>query len=414
MSNHNDLERALEPASQKKSPVKYLVLIVIAVLIIAVGYWLAKQFLLKGEVEIPLPKEMAQAVSENLRLEDGKLGPVRITPNEPAQPSGPAALPQAPAGQWQGSGAAPGLEAERPSASGIIAEPGRDAVVLAPPQEAGEPRRKIYSGADAVVTMGFVNDLAEYLAANFWPQSTHADARDADISSAGLSSAGQRYGLELTGFASTRAEAQRDYLRDRALVLNYVYTPSMVEALTRLYADRFADALAEAGFRQVRGGAPMTQEQVAGMLRFYARYARSAGAALAAYNAEENAPRLVQRYTDARETVFAANMRFHDAQYNLDNAREAKKSGELRAAQQEMRTAEQEFRKAMLEQERAREGVLAFMGKGASRRLDDHELLYIAAWAARRGPNAGAAHLAASASAEYLAGVLDEKALALE
>ena len=411
MSNH-DLEKALEPEPQKKSPAKYLFLGLIALLIIAGGYWLIQQFLLKGEVEIPLPQEVAKAVNENLRLDDGKIGPVRITPSIPVDPSRPGTGQVQPGGRL--SGQSLGQSAERPSASGIIVEPGKSAVDLVQAEAPGEPRRKIYSGSDAVVTLSFANDLAEYLAANYWPKGTHLAAQHADASSAGLSSAGQRYGIELIGFSSTRPGAQRDYLRDRALVLNYAYMPAMVEALTRLYADRFADALAEAGFRQLRGGGAMNQEQVAGMLHFYARYARAAGGALAAYNATADAPKTVQRYTDAQESAYLSNMRLHEAKYRVDNARETQNARELREAQQELKAAEQEYRKAMLEQERAKEAVLAFMGKGVSRRLDDQELLYIAAWAARRGPSAAMAHQAASASADYLAQVLDEKASELE
>lgn len=405
MSNH-DLEKALEPAPQKKSPaVKYLVFGVAALLIIAGGYWLIQQFLVKGEVEIPLPKEVAKTINENLRLEDGKLGPVRITPDEkPAAPQRQAA----------------GRTEQRPAAAGLLVEPGKSATELAPdePGAPGEPRRKNYSGSDAVVTLNFSNDLALYLADNFWPQGTHLAASGGPTSSASLGAAGQRYGIELIGFASTRPEGQRDYLRDRSLVLNYVYTPSMIGALTRLYADRFADRLVEAGLGQVRrhGGreAHLTEREVAGMLHFYADYARSAGAALLAYNAQQGAAQVVQRYAAARDATFQADGRFHEARYRVEEARAQQNQRELREAQQAMKTAEQEYRKSMLEQERAREGVLAFMRKGVSRRLDDQELLYIAGWAARRGEGAAPAHQAAASAADYLGRVLDEKAKELE
>ena len=407
----NDLEKALEPQQQKKNPVKYIILAVFALIIIAGGFWLSRQFLEKGEVEIPLPREVAQAVSENLRLDDGKLGPVRITPSESGSGASSARPGQGAAQQGQQGQAG---QSERPSASGLIVGQGRSATDLVEIEAPGETRQKIYSGSDAVVTINFASDLAEYLAENYWPKGTHIAAKNSATSSASLGGAGQRYGIELTGFASTRPEGQRDYLRDRALVLNYAYMPAMVEALTRLYADRFVDDLAAAGLKQIRGGAPMSEAEVAEMLRFYARYARSLNAALGAYLGAEDAAQVVHGFTLAQDNTFQANVRFHEAQYRVENAREEQKARELRDAQQDMKSAEQEYRKAMLEQERAKEAVLAFMGRGASRRLDDQELLYIAAWAARRGEGASGTHQAAASSADFLAQVLEEKAAELE
>lgn len=413
-----DLEESPQRPARKKSPAVIIIFTLIAVLIIAGGVWLIREFLLKGEVEIPLPREVAQAVNESLRLEDVRLGPLRITPGESApdrsrtgraerddpSASGPAALDPARTVPRPGSGLD---DPERPSASGILVEPGGSAVDLAPPQAPGEARLKIYEGSDAVVTLAFVNDLANYLAENYWPQGTHLAASNSAVSSASLGAAGQRYGVDLIGLRPGRAEDRRDYLRDRSLVLNYAYAPAMLEALTRLYADRFADALAEAGFRQVRGGAPMNQAEVAGMLRFYARYARAVSAALSAYTGTPDAAEGVRDYAAARDAAFSANGNLLEAQYRAENVRDLKNERELRAA-------EQEYRQAMLEQERAKEAVLAFMGRGESRRLQDQELLYIAGWAARRGPGAVRANQAAASAADYIAQVLDDKAAELE
>lgn len=419
----NDLEKTAESEQKKTSIFSYLLLVIIAILLIAGAYWLTKQFLIKGEVEIPLPKEVAQVVNEGLRLDDGKIGPVRITPSEAEEAAAGAQQSAATAGQAGGAlGQTPGVaandgtEEERPSASGIIVEQGKSAVDMVPEAEAPDPgstRKKVYEGSDAVVTTTFASDLAAYLAANYWPRGTHLAAEHSEVSSASIGAAGQRYGIELIGFASSRS-GQRDYLRDRALVLNYAYMPTMVEALTRLYADRFVDELADHGFEQERNGKYMSREQVRDMLRYYARYARAVGAALTAYRTTPGADEVVVRYNEAQERIFLSDMRFQEANYRVESAREMRDADELRSAQQEMKSAEQEYRKTMLEQEQAKENVLAFMGKGDARLLDDIELLYIAGWAARRGANAAPAHQAASNSAEYLAVVLDEKAAELE
>lgn len=413
MTEH-DLEKALEPVPPKKNKLKYVLIGLAALLLIAVGYWVTKEILLKGEVEIPLPAEMANTVSEKLHLDDGKIGPVRISPaKEPDSGASSHNLPEVEKSESGTAGGA-GQDAERPSASGVLVEPGHSATDLVTENTPGEERKKIYEGDDAIVTPAFALDLARYLAGHYWPQGSHLSAKNGPYSSASLSAAGQRYGLELVGFASTRPEAQRDYLRDRALVLNYIYKPAMLTALSRLYVDRFADALAEAGLKESRTldgvTAVLKEEEVAAMLHFYADYSRALGAALQAYTEERDAPSLVLQYTKARENTDQANMHFDEARFRVDNAREMKKEQAVQEALQDMKKAEQEFRKAMLEQEQAKEAVVGFMGKGTARRLDDQELLYIAAWAARRGVSAIPAHEAAAETGDFIGQVLDEKA----
>lgn len=397
-----DLEQALEPQPPKKSPAFVIIVSLLAVLLIAGGYWVARQIMANGEVAITLPDEIASAVNEGLRLEDGRLGPVRITSN----------------GQGQGE-VLPASQADpdRPSASGLIASPDESATGLMAGQmdyEAeGGLRAKVFTGADAIVTTAFVSDLANYLADNYWPVGTHIAAVNSPASTAGISGAGQRYGSELTGFATNSPAAGRDYLRERSMVLNYVYTPPMIKALSHLYADRFAAQLAQAGLEQTRTrngkSASLSKAEVAEMLRYYADYARGVGSALMAYNASPGIDALAHNYTLAQVAAHEANIKFQEAQYLAESDKDKSRRQERNAAEA-LKKAEQEYRLYMLEQERAKEAVVHAMSRGTTRRIGDQSLLYIAGWASRRGDNAGASHEAAAEAAEFVANVLEEKA----
>lgn len=423
MSQNNDLESLLQNEQEEgpakapsKSSFTLLVIIILLALLLAGGVWAALQFMEKGEVEIPLPQDIAQTVTETLRLGDeGRLGPVKIvgTEKQPAKT------------QQESSGSITGqyqTENENPQAvSGLIAPPelSAESIVLAQiddEKDGTEKRTKIMTGSDAVVTMGFVNDFAMYLAEHYWPQGTHMAARNAPVSTASIGALNQRYGVDLTGFAATRTrDGKRDFYRDRQLVLNYVLRPSMVSALTKLYADRFAEQLAFLGKQQqrTRNGkhAGMSDKEVADMLRYYADYASSTGVALMTYAENNSAPGLLRKLDASQQAVYAANSNMHETRYAFEIAEEDGKSAEtIRKAKADMEKSEKEYRLAMLELEKARQDTVTLMSQGKAAALDPDSLIYIAAWSARRGPGSGASLVSAAKAADYTAYVLEEKA----
>jgi hypothetical protein len=376
----------------------------------------------KGAVEIPLPRELAATVQETLRLDaGGKIGPVRIvaTPEPPPAaevtdqtslrppPPPPAFVPPS---TWE--------QREYPLAEGLLVPPDQSALLLVETQQPGETRKKNLSGADAVITFNFVLDLARYLAESYWPQGSHMSAARGPASTATVSGINQRYGAELTGLASFRAKGERrDYYRERALVLNYAFMPSMLQALARLYADRFAASLAEEGRGQRRllagQNAYMNDEDVAGMLRFYAGYSRAIGFGLLAYAEHPGAADAVRRLREAESNGFRAAETAQQARYTLENALEEEQRDNIRTARAHVEKADKEYRLAVLELQRRKEEVTAFMARSrasTAKILDEAELLYLASWAARRGPRAAEALRAAAKSAEFAAEVLREKA----
>ena len=248
-------------------------------------------------------------------------------------------------------------------------------------------RQKVYTGEDSVVTLGFIDDLANYLVQNYWPLGSHPAARTQAVSTAGIKSANQRYGIDLKGFAGSNV-AVRDYYRDRGLILNYVFMPSMIEALSGLYADRFAEALARAARNPIVGsnGAErsLTQAESVEMLEHYAGYSRSIGSALLAYANNPDAPAVVNVLNRAEMESFAAHTRYLDAKLAQEAARESDNPERVAEAEKDAVRLERVYHLSRGKQKSAEDAVYQMMLKGNARSLDRTSLVYIASWLNRR------------------------------
>lgn len=95
---------------------------------------------------------------------------------------------------------------------------------------------------DAVVRFAFAEDMANWLVENYYPKGTHMEARTSGWVAPSLKSTNMRYGVNMTGLSWSGD----DISAGRASVLDYAFTPAMLEALQRLYADRFMAAMATA------------------------------------------------------------------------------------------------------------------------------------------------------------------------
>ncbi|MDR2891887.1 MAG: hypothetical protein LBV80_02220 [Deltaproteobacteria bacterium] len=276
-----------------------------------------------------------------------------------------------------------------------------------PGAAAGESGRvKIYSGEDAAVPLNFVTDLAVYLANSYQP----ADSRTASraTSRAGLKDLNQRYGIDLKGFAGGNS-ATRDYYRDRRLILNYAFTPSLVQALTNLYVDRFADNLAQAGLN--RGD--LNQAQTAAMLEYYAADCRALGAAFMLYAETPDASLRVAEYTRAQQETYAANARHLDAKVAVEMARESGEAASIQEAGKDVSRLEKVYAECRRREKSAEDRVLRIMSRASTRRLDAASLVYAAGWLGRRGSGNEQTIRAAAASLAFTAEVLNEKAAEL-
>ena len=256
---------------------------------------------------------------------------------------------------------------------------------IPPGQDLGQARVPA-SGQDSVVGLGLVQDLARFLAANYWPAGTHPMAKARGISTAGIKWANHRYGGQLHGFST----GHDNPALERQHVLQYVFMPSMLKALYGLYDNRFYEAMrAEAGL-QKRGenNTPLSPAQTAEMFGIYSGMAKDLAGAVRAYADTPHIRPLVAAYAKATDNAAAAFARHSESREHADAITRSE--------------AAEAYRQALRERERARETLAAAMRRsGAGRSIDSESLVYTAQWMYRRGENSRAA-------LDALAGILED------
>ena len=247
------------------------------------------------------------------------------------------------------------------------------------------------TGQDSIVSAALVQDLAAFLAANYWPAGTHPAARGRGISTAGVQWLNYRYGGQLRGLAVPRDNPAA--ARER--VLNYVFVSSMLRALHNLYSERFFTALQAEALAQRRGPeeSPLTLAQMAEMFGIYSGMAGSLAEAVRAYAGTPPIRPLVAAHAQASaetEAAFAA--------YTA-----SREQGTAAA----ISSAAQAYQEALRKREQAKDALVAAMRRGSARsELDAESLVYTAKWLYRRGENT-------TATLSALAEVLDAYALRL-
>lgn len=469
-----------------------------------------------GEVTLPLPDTLAQTVTDNFTENNsGRIGPVRIgsfddaklevlheldkmgldvgeLPVEAARSavtdsrahtsSSGRAMPSTatipPADAFMGGQplAGRGVDAK---GSSITLEGSTQNVTLqdqnaanqTDPNTADSRTNAVYAETDTVVTPLFVADLAKHLVENYWAKGTHPNARYSPYSSTSLKAINQRYGVNLKGLGSYARIKQRDEYRERGQVLYYVFMPSMLNALTHMYAEPLADEMAHYANSRVYGSKnskrSMTDAEKAEMFRFYADYAAFIGYSLNAYYDDPKAIIKVDKLQLAEQNVYKAHLEWltererleqHEAQTNAEQAKNSTTSeigatpatrlaqnvkpqsnGRQNSAptswQEDDTTSTTEsafnpeaapalalaYQQSLLRQQDARKTVLKMMTRGkisaenlANADNDPQGLIYMARWLARRGEDNKKAINAAAEAVKYTAGVLQQKAIQLE
>ncbi len=249
---------------------------------------------------------------------------------------------------------------------------------------------------DSVVRMGFVEDLAQVLVENYWPAHTRPGRDNSrGIITTDIVALNRRYGANLTGLHAKQAQGTENQALSRARVYTYVMSPSMIEALEKLYADNFMRLVRNAAHNQARSGRDgvrraLTQAEYVEMYSLYASDFKKTASALHNYAGTPNAYSMTGVWQDSESKTQRANLAYIEAQ--SDNPESSKTAALGRA-----------YQAAVAEREKARGSVVAMMSYNEARQLDAETLLYIASWAKRRGP-------AASASIEACASLLDRMA----
>lgn len=252
-------------------------------------------------------------------------------------------------------------------------------------------RRRISpQGEDSVVSLAVVQDLAKFLADNYWPAGTHPRARRRGITTATLKWANANFGARLQGFSVDRNKIPQERLR----VLNYAFMPSMIHGLYDVYAERFLDALEQEALSRRFGPSnrPPSKAELAEMYSLYATMAKGLAGTARAYADTPGALSLARSCVEADEQTEEANRRFIAA---------ARDNAPARAA------LERRYRAAVLRREQQCDALaLALRAKG-THSPDNESVVYAALWLYRRGEGARAATRA-------LADILNACAAALE
>lgn len=231
---------------------------------------------------------------------------------------------------------------------------------------------------DIVVGSAFIQDLATFLAENYWPRGTHPFAQNSGLTTAGLRWANMRYGGGLTALGIDAAEPASG----RQRLLEYVFTPGMIRGLYRLHADRFCNALEAAARSRTTERGPLDASQRAEMFAIYSRMAKGLSGCIRAYQRTPGIRALVASYAAASDKAAEDFMRYAGVMDGPPKART---------------DAAERYQESVLLRDQQKNHLAAAMRRGGDTRgLDSDSLVYAALWLHRRGEERDAAFTAAA------------------
>ena len=261
------------------------------------------------------------------------------------------------------------------------------------------PPAKDENRQDSVVTIAFVRDMARWLAAGYVP--SHKEGRRGH-SRVTLIQGNFRYSN-----SGTLRSVERDPLKGRSGVLNYVFTPGMLEALYRMYAPRLVEEMERAA--RNRGGHPLGDVQVADMFMVYAGEFQRLSVSLNAA-AEVDLSALSAAIRRAAEKEAEANDDFARAYNALSLARESGNRDEVAVQGRRMEECTRVAGMYAARQERARADMLYALRRNADgRALSDAELVFLGEWLSRRSASVESIRAAAVVCGR-MAGLCEQRA----
>ena len=207
---------------------------------------------------------------------------------------------------------------------------------------------------DQVVRIAFIDDLASWLVSHYVPAAT--PGRSGRLS-ASLQGANLRYGMGMTGLAWIGD----DLPAGRTAALNHLFTPGMLDAIYRLYVDRFM---------------------------LYARRFRGVAGALQALASMPDFNRQMENLSAAAQRVVDTNAQYSELTFAADEARSNGELTRYSTLRQQMAAKGQQYQQAVIAREQAKSAfVQALKRTPEARYLDDDALLFIASWIDRRTHN---------------------------
>ena len=254
--------------------------------------------------------------------------------------------------------------------------PGGDSVsgaVENRPPEQGEKRQ------DSVVTAGFARDMGSWLASGYVPPRREGEKGH---TSRTLVNANFRYST-----SGTLRTAERDPLKGRAGILNYVFSSGMMEALYRMYSPSLLEEMERAA-RDEKRRVPLEDVHVADMFMVYADAFRRLGVSLEAASGADLASLSAAVHREAAQEA-AANDDFARAYTALSQAREHGRRDEVAVQSRRMAESTRIAGLYAERQERAKNDMVhAIRSRASESTLSSAELLFLGEWLSRRRASA--------------------------
>lgn len=233
---------------------------------------------------------------------------------------------------------------------------------------------------DAVVRLKFIDSLAAWLVTGYMPSPNPDKLGTITVS---LQNVNMRYGVELIGLSWVGDDPRIG----RNEILNYVFTPAMLDALYRLYCDRFMKAIS-LELLKARAGMSFTLKQKQDFYRLYARRFRGISGALQGIAVTPNFIKRMDQLKKAAQRVVNTNSKYTDLLYCADKFRDTGNKVELQKFTKKAHAAAKVYQQAVVDRERLTKAmILAIRQNVTARILDDSNLLYLANWVDRRLKN---------------------------
>ena len=234
---------------------------------------------------------------------------------------------------------------------------------------------------DQVVRIAFIDDLASWLVSHYVPAAT--PGRSGRLS-ASLQGANLRYGMGMTGLAWIGD----DLPAGRTAALNHLFTPGMLDAIYRLYVDRFMEAVNRSAATPLPSGEALSPAQRSEFFKMYARQFRGVAGALQALASMPDFNRQMENLSAAAQRVVDTNAQYSELTFAADEARSNGELTRYSTLRQKMAAKGQQYQQAVIAREQAKSAfVQALKRTPEARYLDDDALLFIASWIDRRTHN---------------------------
>lgn len=239
------------------------------------------------------------------------------------------------------------------------------------PEPAPEPKRKettvIEVREDKVVTFGFIDALVDYTLANFEPQDKYG--RPATRASARTLST--RFGLDMTGFRTSGDSISAA----RKFVLNYAFTPEMVDLLYNLYVPLYVEQLVDTAVNDqreymingIKERRTLENLEIAAMLRLNSVRINQAASVFKAIATNPQITDMAGAYLQAAKNVDRVNARLQTA---IADGKDTSEEG-------------QRLKQAIMQRERIKEDIVATL-QDVCPGCEPNELFYMARWSYRR------------------------------